>query len=94
MRFSFSFISISKFLYELTRSDGALPADSIVGRWVEAIALKLGVSLQYTDHIRNVLVIHANHLRAKVRNFKGSVKKQQFLQQDWKLYLKEGDIAL
>ena len=88
------FQSISKILYELTRSDKASPTDSVIRRWIEAIASKLSVILQYTDHLQTVLVVRANHLRQKVRTFKGSTKKQRFLKQDWKLCLNEGDIAL
>ena len=66
----------------------------MVRRWIEAIASKVGVTLQYTDHLRKVLVVRANHLRVKVKGFKGSAKKQRFLQQEWKLCVSEDAIGL
>ena len=84
----------SKFLYDLTRSDGSSPSDSIVQRWMEAIAHKIGVTLRYTSHLKTTLVVRANHLRCRVRGFKGSAKKQRFLQQNWKLCLTEEDVAM
>ena len=62
---------------------------SIVRRWIEAIASNVGVTLQYTAHL-----LRANHLRLKVKSFKGSAKKQRFLQQEWKLCISEDAIAL
>ena len=82
----------SKFLYELTRSDGYNPSESIVSKWVRAIASKLGVSLSSTDHLKTVLVRRANFLRGKVKTFKGSAKRQQYLQLTWELRLDQQDI--
>ena len=90
----FFFVCVySKFLHELTR-DGASPGESVIRRWISAITLQLGVTLRYTDHLSTILIRRANHLRWKVKSFKGSVKKQQFLQQTWKLELNEQDIEL
>lgn len=48
----------------------------------EAVTSKIGVTL---DRLRKIVVVRANHLRVKVKSFKGSAKKQRFLQQEWKL---------
>lgn len=83
----------SKFLYELTRSDGHSPSESVIRRWIGAIASKLGVSLQYTDRMKTLLVRRANFLRRKVKSFKGSAKRQQYLQLTWEFCLNEQDIG-
>ena len=83
----------SKFLYDLTRCDGAAPGESVIRRWISAITSQLGVTLRHTEHLSTVLIRRANHLHWKVNGFKGSVKKR-FLQQTWKLELSEQDIEL
>ena len=90
----YNFYNYSKFLYDLTRGDGSSPTESVVRRWIEAIADKIGVTFQYTARLHRILVVRANHLRLKVKSFKGSAKKQRFLQLEWKLCVSEDAIQL
>ena len=82
----------SKFLYELTHSDGYCPSESVISNWVSAIAAKLEVSLHCTDHLKTILVHRADFLRGRVKQFKGSAKRQQYLQLTWELQLEQRDI--
>ena len=93
MIIAYNFYNYSKFLHDLTRGDGASPTESVVRRWIEAIVDKICVTLRYTARLHKIL-LRANHLRLKVKSFKGSVKKQGFLQLEWKLYVSEDTIAL
>ena len=61
-------------------------------RWIEAIASKLGVSLKDIEHIRTILIRRSNYLKGKVKEFTGSAKRMQFLQQEWELKLCEQNI--
>ena len=87
IRFNFS-----KFLYDLTRHDGHNPSQSVLCKWIEALASKLGVSLKSSEHIRTVLIRRANYLKGKVKACTGSAKRMRYLQQEWELKLCEQDI--
>ena len=89
---NFDILHFSKFLYELTRHDGHNPSESVLRRWIEAIASKLGVSLKDSEHIRTILIRRSNYLKGKVKAFIGSAKRMQFLQQEWELKLCEQNI--
>jgi hypothetical protein len=82
----------SKFLYELTRSDGASPTQSVVSRWVKSIGSKLGITIKLTTRLQTVLINRANHLRGKVKKFSGSANRQRFLQNDWELHLDDEEL--
>ena len=88
----YNFYNYSKFLYDLTRGDGSSPTESILRRWIKAIADKIGMTFRYTARLHKTLVVRANHLRLKVKGFKGSAKKQRFLQLEWKLCVSEDTI--
>ena len=84
----------SKFLYELTRGDGYNPSESVLSKWIKAIASKLKVSLQSSDYIRTTLIRRASYVKGKVKACTGSAKRQQYLQQEWELKIRKQDVDL
>ena len=67
---------------------------TVVCKWIEKLAKKLGTTMKYMHQLHTLLVCRANHLREKVRGFSGSAPKQRFLQQYWTLTLQEDEIAM
>lgn len=65
----------------------------MIVQWIQAIASKLGISLQNSENLKTLHVCQANNLRRKVRGFTGSARRMQFLQQTWELKLNEKDVV-
>ena len=80
----FFFFLYSQFIYELTRQDGTSPLVATVQTWIQKIGDKLGIAIQYSERLYRV---RANHIRKKVRQCRGSIPKQKFLQITWEFQL-------
>ena len=84
----------SQFIYELTRQDGTSPLVATVQTWIQKIGDKLGIAILYSERLYRVLVNRANHIRKKVRQCRGSIPKQKFLQITWEFQLHSDEIEV
>ena len=59
------------------------PIESIAQNWAEAIAKNIWCNTSVYQTSQNYLLVCVYILKCKVKDFKGSVKKQRFLQQNF-----------
>ena len=50
-------ITFSQFLWELTSEASSVPPDDVVKMWIDRLSEMLGVSLYYSKHVINSLVV-------------------------------------
>lgn len=76
----------------MTRNDSTNPCSTVVKRWIESIANKLGIVIVYTRRIHTLLANRANYLKRQQRVLTGGSPSRKFFQKTWDIKLDKAEV--
>ena len=72
--------------YGIVKDSSSHPDEATIKEWLHQLqsAVESCISIVFSSHLAQVLINRANYLKWKVRQLRGSIPRQRFLQQLWK----------